>query len=58
MGREEQRANREARRDMVEEPARQRPHESSMAAFVAGMAYEEEQRDEAERERRERDRQA
>lgn len=47
---EQQRANREARRDMAAQPARERPHESAMAAFMAGIAYEEKQHEDAERE--------
>jgi len=42
------REQQEACRDMVAEPARQRRHESAMAAFVAGLAYEEQQRDDEE----------
>lgn len=47
---EQEQAGREARRDMTAEPARERPHESAMAAFVAGMAYEEKHHEDAEHE--------
>jgi hypothetical protein len=55
---EQQWANREARRDMAAQPARERPHESAMAAFMAGMAYEERRHEDAEREDDEQNRQS
>jgi hypothetical protein len=41
--REEQQAGREALQEVTSQPGRERPHESAMARFVAGIAYEERQ---------------
>jgi hypothetical protein len=42
-GREEYSAGREALQEVVSQPERERPHESAIARFVAGLAYAERQ---------------
>ena len=39
--REEQQAAHEALQEVISQPGHERPHESAMARFVAGIAYEE-----------------
>lgn len=39
--REEQQTEHEALQEVTSRPGRQRPHESAMASFVAGIMYEE-----------------
>ena len=41
--REEKRAGHEALQEVTSQPGRERPHESAMARFLAGIAYEERQ---------------
>ena len=54
--REEHQAGHEALHEATSQPGQERPHESAMARFVAGIAYEERQheqeRDNDERETR------
>ena len=39
--REDQQAAREALQEVTSQPGGERPHESAMARFIAGIAYEE-----------------
>lgn len=50
--REESQAGHEALREVTSQPGRERPHESAMARFVSGIAYEE-RRHEQERDNHE-----
>jgi hypothetical protein len=43
--REEHQAGHEALHEVTSEPGRERPHESAIARFVAGIAYEEHHHD-------------
>jgi hypothetical protein len=38
--REEQQAGQEALQEVTSQPGRERPHESAMERFIAGIAYE------------------